>query len=434
MKKYQVAIIGAGIGGIHCAIELNKIGINTVLIEKNPYIGGMAVKIGKCFPNQDCASCISDSSFITQTQGIRKCLYKFGLEDFPKYNSYLNTLIEDISKNNNDFIIKLIKKPNYIQDNCNDCGKCEESCPIFIKDAFNCNLVTRKVISLPFDNAIPHKRTLERNSCKDCKEECVKACDIKAINLQQKEEKIEIVAEFLVIASGFNEFNIVNIPEYGSGSYSNVITQLQVARMLDPSGPTHGKILKPSDWKPPKNILISLCSGSRDIRYKDYCSRICCSYSLKHAIELSKQGINVYFSYMDLRLQEESLYYLKEAKKQNIHFIQNKIAKIEEDIITKQLEVSCENTEISQMLFDLVILTPALEPANGINFLDNNLNIKIGANGFIHADEWGFKGRNQYSQKIYSIGCIDSPKNIPKTVTQAKAISFSIISSLEGDS
>ncbi|NHI91037.1 MAG: CoB--CoM heterodisulfide reductase iron-sulfur subunit A family protein [Candidatus Lokiarchaeota archaeon] len=426
--SYDVAIIGAGIGGIHCAIELKKIGLNPILIEKEPYIGGMAVKIGKCFPNQDCASCISDDGYITKTQGIRKCLYKMKLDDDFKFEYFTSSKIIKINKIENKYAIKLFIKPKFINNDCNNCGLCINACPNSIDDSFNFNWTKKKAIFLPFQNCVPNKLVIDRLNCIDCNEECAKVCPKNAIDLKAKEQILEIKVKYLVISSGFQEFDAKRINEYGFSLHKNVITQLQVARMLDSTNSTKGQILKPSDWKKPKNALIILCVGSRDFRYNEYCSGICCSYSLKHAIELRNQDIDVTISYIDLRLQEDAFFYLKEAREKKINFINRKVARIEEDHETKKLYVAIEQSDNNkELVFDLVILTPALVPSNNIEFLVN-LGIKSDKYGFIHVDEWGFQGTNSQIENIFSIGCIDGPKNIPQTILQARAIAFSILS------
>ena len=427
--SYDVAIIGAGIGGIHCAIELKKIGLNPILIEKKPYIGGMAVKIGKSFPNQDCASCISDDGYVYRTQGIRKCLFKKEIDNDLNFQYLTCSNVLDVEKSNDKFLVKLLKNPTYIKENCDLCGLCEQACPILIDDPFNFNWTKKKVISLPFSNSVPQKIVVDRDFCKNCKEECVQACPKNAIQLDAKSESLEIEAKYLVFASGFNEFDARKIKEYNYGEFKNVITQLELARMLDVTGPTKSKVLRPSNWKKPDNALIILCVGSRDIRHNEYCSRICCSYSLKHAIELRNQDIDVTISYLDLRLEDDANYYLKEAQEKNITFINHKVARIEEDPETKKLSIAVElDNNKSDLLFDLVVLTPALIPSNDFNFLESKLGINVGKYGFIHVDEWGFKGRNPEGDNIFTIGCIDSPKNIPQTILQARAISFSILS------
>ncbi|MHA1798190.1 MAG: FAD-dependent oxidoreductase [Candidatus Helarchaeota archaeon] len=430
----DVAIIGAGIGGIHCAIELKKLGFNPILIEKKQYIGGKSVIIGKCFPTQDCGSCISDDEYIIRSQGIRKCLFKYGQEESFPINYLINSKVLSISKKEKKFLIKIKKYPTFVNENCNNCGLCEEKCPITIDDIFNFKWSQKKVISIPFPTSVPYRRIIEREYCGNCKQECVDACPVNAINLSEKEIDIELEVKYVIISTGFEEFDVSEIKELGFGIFKNVITQLQLAKMLDPSGPTKGQIQKPSDWKPPKKILLALCTGSRDIRYKEYCSKICCSYAIKHAIESCNQNIQVFISYIDLRIQHEALSYLQEAIDKNVIFIPNKVAFIEEDPKTKQLHVFIENDNQNQslnhyeMIFDLVVLTPALIPSNGIEFIERDLNIKIEENGFIHLNDLKPFEINSEIKNIFTLGCIDGLKNIPETIAQARAISYTILS------
>lgn len=428
MEK-DVVVIGGGIAGTHSAIELADLGKSVAIIERDASIGGKASQLGKFFPTDDCALCFSVLTSMFKSRGFRKCLYRSNIEQ----NTLIDVLplaeVVDVSGKAGNFTIKIKQKPRYVNANCIGCLACVEACPCEVPDQFNFGWNKRKAIYLPFPMAVPHWTVINRIDCGKCKEECKAACPTDAIDLNAKEQEISIKAKAIVVATGFDELDPSGLKEYGFGVYNNVITQLQLARLLDPIGPSQGMPILPSNGEPAKSVTMSLCTGSRDARVKEYCARICCTYSLKHALMLRERGVDVRVCYMDIRTFGEYEDYYLRAREEGVTFIRGRIAEIEEDPETKKLLLKIENTmtsEYHEIEEDLVVLTPPLIPTEGSEKIANLLKIKIDENGFFEGDLAKYSQVETSVPGVYIAGTAEGPKDIPDSITQADAAAIKI--------
>jgi len=430
----DVAIIGGGIAGTHAAIELADLGRKVVIIERDPSIGGKAAQLGKFFPTDDCALCFSVCTSMFKSRGFRKCLYRSNLELNPNIEILPLANVTEIKGSAGKFALKVKQQPRYVNKNCIGCLACIEACPIEMPNEFNFGWNTRKAIYLPFPMAVPHLALINRADCHGCKEECKAACPTNAIDLKAKAQDITIKAKAIVVATGFEELDPTNLKEYGFGTYKNVITQLQLARMLDPTGPSKGIPIIPSSGEPAKSVTMALCVGSRDSRVKEYCSRICCTYSLKHALMLREKGVDVRVCYMDIRTFGEYEDYYIRSREEGVTFIRGRIAGIEEDPETKKLLMNIENTITSQYMEvedELVVLTPALIPAKGSEKVAELLKLKMDENGFCIGNEEKLSQIETAIPGVYIAGTVESPKDIPDSIVQANATAVKINQSVK---
>jgi heterodisulfide reductase subunit A len=199
--------------------------------------------------------------------------------------------------------------------------------------------------------------------------------------------------------------------------------------MLDPTGPSAGIPILPSSGEPAKSVTIALCVGSRDSRHKEYCSRICCTYSLKHALMLREKGVEVRVCYMDIRTFGEYEVYYNRCREEGVTFIRGRIAGIEEDPLTKKLSLNIENTITSEYMGeeeDLVVLTPALIPAKGSDKIAELLKLKVDENGFFLGNLAKLSQIETEIPGIYIAGTAESPKDIPDSVIQGNATAVKI--------
>jgi heterodisulfide reductase subunit A len=280
------------------------------------------------------------------------------------------------------------------------------------------------------------KRCMQCGGCCDCRV-CNSVCEAECIKYDQTEVDEEITVGGIVVATGFKEYDPSKL-HYGYGKMANVVTQFQLARMMDPIGPTEGKILRPSDGKEAKKIVMVQCAGSRgdgqgNKNMHSYCSRVCCMVALKHAGLIKKSFVSdaqIYICYIDIRAfgkgYEE---YFERVKGQGVKFIKGLPAKVHEDKATKEINVTVEDALTDSLLnidADLVVLSAATEPSEGITELIKQLNISKDEYGFAREFHPKIRPTDSTVKNIMIAGSVQSPKDITDTIAQAGSAAASI--------
>ena len=413
MKKYHAVVAGAGIAGMESALNLAAQGYKVLLVEKEASIGGNMIALSKVFPTLDCSSCITTPkmSEVAHSDNIETMTY---------------TEVMDILGDGNEFTVKLMKKPRYVkEDMCIGCKKCEEVCPVYVKHEFERQTGARKAVCIPFTTAIPQKAVLDPATCMQCGK-CYDICptDPKSIDFDQEPEEITVNANSVILSTGFKLTDIDRKKEYSDGTQKNILTAMQMERLLAPSGP-YGSVMRPSDGRAPDNVAFILCAGSRDKSIGvPYCSRVCCMYSIKQAMLLSGAlpmcDITVY--YMDIRAFGKGYeQFYRNAEAMGIKFIKAKAAKMTEDK-EGNIEIKIEEIETTgaprAVKHDLVIM------ANGIIPEINPSDISDAA-----VDEYGFisQPKMKYDPQatgvpgLFFAGAAGGPKDIVDTIAEAGA-------------
>ena len=416
-------IIGGGIAGMQTAVDLADLGFEVNLIEKQPFLGGLAARAGRFFPTDDCAICIqspsSDVKTITHTS--RKCVYRSGFSEIPNLNILTNSKVVAVEGVPGNYNVTIEKKPRYVDaDKCVACDKCVAVCPVETPDEYNANLNNRKAIYINVPTVHPQVYVIDESACKfhDCAK-CVEVCPTNAVDLDQKPEQITLNVGSIVVATGFREFDSSAIKEYHYDDYPDVITNLELARMIDGFGPTGGAIVRPSDGKPAKKIVFIQCVGSRDRRYNPYCSGICCMISLKHAslIKSAVPDADVSICYIDIRTTgREHEYYYERAREMGIKFVKGRPTEILKDTETGKLIVDVEDALLKRFLdleADLVVLAPAMIPAEGTKELAEILGIDLEADGFFKEYNAKLRPTETKQRGIYLCGGTTFPKDAP---------------------
>jgi heterodisulfide reductase subunit A len=422
-------VIGGGIAGMQTAIDLADLGFEVELVEKDPFLGGLASRAGRFFPTDDCAICIqapaSDVKTITHTS--RKCVYRSGFTEIPNLNVSTNSKVVAVEGGPGNYKVTIAKKPRYVDESkCIRCDKCTPVCPVEVPDEYNGKLATRKAIYMNIPSVHPPVYAIDESVCKfhECAK-CVAVCPTNAIELDQKPEQKNLNVGSIVLATGFQEFDSSIIREYHYSDYPDVITNLELARMIDGFGPTGGAIVRPSNGKPAKKIVFVQCVGSRDRRYKPYCSSICCMISLKHAslIKTAHPAAEITVCYIDIRTTgREHEYYYEKAREMGIKFVKGRPTEITKSPETGRLGVDVEDALLHRFLdleADLVVLAPAMVPAKGTEELAAILGLDLEEDGFFKEYNAKLRPTETKLRGIYICGGATFPKDAPTSSLQA---------------
>jgi len=413
-----VLVIGGGVAGIQASLDSASGGCKVYLVEKSPSIGGRMAQLDKTFPTMDCSMCILAPKMI-------ECSHHSNIQ-LLTYSE-----VKEVKGSAGNFRVKVLKKPRYVDETkCTGCGTCAEHCPVEVPNEFDEGHGMRKAVYMPFPQAVPRMMTIDKTNCLECRL-CEKVCEAGAVNLEQQPEEIELNVGAIIVAIGFDLFDSSEIPSYGYGRYKNVLTALELERLLCASGPTGGHLIRPSDGKIPRKIAFIQCVGSRDKRFGNaYCSSICCKYSVKDAVLIKEHtpDAEVSIFYIDLRAFGRGFQeFTNRAKTEyGIRFIRSSPGEIAEDPVTKNLEVWYEDTlagSVGNLAFDLVVLCPALVPRGDAKELAKVLGIEVDRYGFFRASDDIAYPVDTTVPGIFACGYCLGPKtgDIPDSIMQGSA-------------
>jgi heterodisulfide reductase subunit A len=405
-------VIGGGITGIQAALDLAEDGFDVYLVEKNSSLGGHMAQLDKTFPTMDCSLCILSPKMSS-------------IAHHPKIRVFTNSEIKETSGYVGNFKVTITLKPRYVIGRlCNGCGECAKVCPVEVPNEFDEGLGPRKSIYVPFPQAAPLIYTIDIDHCIKCYK-CVDACDLGAIDLAQKPEEVEIEVGTIIVATGFDTFDPSMMEEYGFRIYENVITGIELERIISPSGPSGGKIIRPSDGKTPKRIVFVQCVGSRNEKTNPYCSRVCCMYATKQAVLIREKipDASIIIFYIDLRAfgkgYEE---FYKRAQMEGVRYVKGTVAEIFEDPKSKNLILRAEDALLGALVegeVDLVVLSIGLIPSFGTTLLSRILNISTSPDGFFREAHPKLRPMDTLVEGIFIAGAAQGPKDIPDCVAQA---------------
>lgn len=418
----RALVIGGGVSGIQAALDLSDMGFEVYLVEREPSIGGRMAQLDKTFPTLDCSICILGPLMVDVSR--RPNVKLLAYSEVERVDGYVG-----------NFRVTVIRRPQYVDPSkCNACGECAKVCPVEVPNEFEAGLGWRKAIYTPFPQAVPASYVLDDKNCLGlvplaCSK-CKEACDesgAQAINYDARPDIIEFKVGTIIVATGYDLLDASAIREYGYGEYPNVMTCLELERMINAAGPTGGKVIRPSDGKTPKRVAFIQCVGSRDERWRGYCSGFCCMYTIKNAILLKDHypDLEITIFYIDMRTTFKGYEeFYRRARELGVKFIRGKPAEVSEDPNTGNLVVCSENQLTGKAMSleaDLVVLSQSAVPRVGTDKLTRTLNITTDGSGFLLEAHPKLKPIDTSTSGIFICGSAQGPKDIPFSVAQGSA-------------
>ncbi|MFZ7103538.1 MAG: 4Fe-4S binding protein [Peptococcaceae bacterium] len=415
----RALVIGGGIAGIQAALDIANAGHIVDVVEKEPSIGGRMAQIDKTFPTLDCSACILTPKMVE-------------VANHPNVNLITYSEVEKVEGYVGNFDVTIRQKARSVDIKaCTGCGTCYQKCPTKVKSEFEMEMMDRKAIYTPFPQAIPNKPVIDRENCRYFKTGkcgvCEKVCPTNAVDFTQEDELVTQRYGAIVVATGFDMFDESVYGEYGYGKYKDVITGLHFERLVNASGPTMGKIKRPSDGKIPKNVVFIKCVGSRDeAKGKAYCSKTCCMYTAKHATLVREKikDSEVYVFYMDVRTPGKGYdeFYTRTTDQYGAKYIRGRVSKIYEK--GDKLMVRGEDTLLGRPVeveADMVVLATAMVPKADAAKLAQMIGFSYDQNHFYTEAHPKLAPVETHTAGVFLAGACQGPKDIPESVAQASA-------------
>jgi len=423
----RALVIGGGIAGIQTALDIADAGFEVDIVEKEPTIGGKMAQLDKTFPTLDCAACILTPKMVDAAQHEKITIYSY-------------SEVEEVKGFVGNFDVKIKKKARYVKPElCTGCGLCTEKCPQKkVPNQFNLGMDNRRAIYIPFAQAVPKIATIDADYCTMLKTGkcgvCSKVCTAKAIDYTQKDEYVQEKYGAIVVATGFNPIKPDKFGEYSYNKSKDVVTSLEYERLMNAAGPTAGTLLRPSDGKHPHTIVFVQCVGSRDTRScgKEYCSKICCMYTAKHAMLTREKypDTEVYVFYIDVRTPGKGFdeFYRRAVEKYGVHYIKGMVGKVTPQ--GDQLLVQASDLIAGEQMTinaDMVVLATAIEPDKSARPLATMLTASMDTNDFFTEAHPKLRPVESPTAGVFLSGVCQGPKDIPETVAQAGAAAGKVI-------
>lgn len=420
----RVLVIGGGVAGLTVARDLAYRGIAVTLIESSPFIGGRLAQLHHIYPTGQVA---------------KEVLHKLIAEvaGHPKVTIYTNAQLWSSEGFIGDFRTTVRLMPRGVTEELPDLQAAADACPEEAVDTFNLGLAKRKAIYKPYDGCYPPVPAIDWRTCTRCGA-CVEASGGKGIRLDAEPEQIEIRSGAIVLAVGLDTYPLRH-GEYGYGKYPEVITLAQLNRLLDPSGPTSGRV--EIRGRPVRRVGFLHCVGSlqhkgihppmRDGKINEYCSRVCCTTTMHTAAELKTRfpEIQVYDFHEHIRTygRKHENYY-DQVCEQGVVFIRfdpKRPPRVEPDprgewpLIVRTVDRLTFGEEIEVPL-DLLVLATGLV-ARDMKRLIDLYRCSVGPDRFLLEVHPKLRPVELASSGLFLAGSVQGPMDIAESTAAAAA-------------
>jgi heterodisulfide reductase subunit A len=386
-------------------------------------------QLDKTFPTLDCAACILTPKMVDVAQNDKIRIFSY-------------SEVTEVGGFVGNFEVTIKRRARYVkEDICTGCGLCTEKCPQKkVPNEFNLGMDNRSAIYIPFAQAVPKVATIDPNHCMKLKTGkcgvCSKVCTAGAIDYEAKDEYVKEKYGAIVVATGFNPISMEKFDEFAYSQSKDVITSLELERLMNAAGPTGGTLLRPSDHEHPHTIVFVQCVGSRceacAEKGKEYCSKICCMYTAKHAMLIRDKypDTEVYVFYIDVRTPGKNFdeFYRRAVEEYGVHYIKGMVGKVSPE--GNKLKVQGSDLIYGKQLHidaDLVVLAAAIEPDKSARPLATMLTASMDTNDFFTEAHPKLRPVESPTAGVFLSGTCQGPKDIPETVSQAGAAASKVI-------
>jgi len=351
----------------------------------------------------------------------------------PRIEMMTQSEVEEATGYVGNFKVKVRRRARYVDEKeCTACDKCAEACPVVLPDEFQQGFASRKAIYMAHPQAVPSAYVVDMEHCLGnspvaCAK-CMDACEKQCIDLNMEDTVVELNVGAIIVATGMEVYDPTALDEYGYTRFENVITTMEFERLICGSGPTSGHLARPSDRRTPRRVGFIQCVGSRtDNRGNPYCSNVCCMNTVKDSLLIHEHhpDTEMYVFYMDLRAFGKGFEdLLRRSKEAGVHYIRGLPGEIAEDPATGNLCLKVENTTTARLEeydLDMVVLSVGLVPSEGLKRLASTLNLSQTSDGFVLEAHPKLRPVDAPTPGIFFAGCVESPKDVKDSVTQAGA-------------
>ncbi len=347
----------------------------------------------------------------------------------PKITLHTMSEVAGVSGYVGNFTVKIVKRSRFVDEKaCTSCGECAKVCPVVFPDEFNMGLSSRKAVYIPFPQAVPSAYVINMNECmgRGCSK-CLDVCDKKCIHFHMSDEEIQVKVGSIVVATGLDPYDPREMDEYGYTRFENVITSLELERLINAGGPTRGEIIRPKDRKHPQSIGFIQCVGSRSKRKGgQYCSNICCMNTVKNSLVLKEHDpdMEIMVFYTDIRAFGkgfEDLY--SRSRSLGVQYVRGLPGSVEE-MSDGSMRVAVENTATGRIEFhdlDMLVLSIGMKPSSSTRKIQEMLGLQLTSDGFFLEAHPKLQPVDAATRGIFYAGCAEGPKDIKESVTQGSA-------------